>query len=162
MTLINQQAQIDNEWTLVNDEQELPAGKILISLERFLENESALAERIAAGEVGVQLRSEQTADQLAEKAQSLAIIAVEFPKFADGRGYSAARLFRERYGYTGELRAVNDVLIDQLFFMARCGFSTYDLREDQDAEYALTVFSTFSQPYQAGVEDTRPLFRRRG
>lgn len=161
MTLLSKDAIIENLWQNISDDQPLSDGKNIISLERFLENQQELATRIDAGEIGVQLRAEQTADQLAEQAQKLALVTVEFPKFADGRGYSAGRLLRERYNYSGELRSVGDVLIDQLFFMARCGFDSFDLREDQDQEHALTVFTTFSQPYQAGVDDPRPLFRRR-
>jgi uncharacterized protein (DUF934 family) len=64
------------------------------------------------------------------------LIAVRFPKFGDGRGYSIARLLRERYGYRGELRAVGDVLRDQLLFMKRSGFDSFSLREDQDPDEA--------------------------
>ena len=85
-----------------------------------------------------------------------------YKSIADGRGYSAARLLRERYGFTGQLRSVGDVLFDQLFFMMRCGFNAMAMREDQDLELAVKGFETFSAPYQGDVNDTRPLYRRRG
>jgi uncharacterized protein (DUF934 family) len=86
---------------------------------------------------------------------------VNFPKFADGRGYSTARLLRERYGYHGEIRAIGDVLHDQLFFMKRCGFDAYAVRADKDIEAALAGFDDFSDAYQAAVDQPQPLFRRR-
>ncbi|HEY6240935.1 MAG TPA: DUF934 domain-containing protein, partial [Burkholderiales bacterium] len=89
------------------------------------------------------------------------LIAVNFPKFGDGRGYSIARLLRERYGFRGELRAIGDVLHDHLFFMEQCGFDAFALREDQDAQEALSVFGTFSDAYQTSVQRPVPLFRRR-
>ena len=93
--------------------------------------------------------------------QHFALIALEFPKFRDGRAYSYARLLRERYGFKGELRAIGDVLHDHLFFMAQCGFDAFALREDQDAQEALSVFGTFSDGYQTSVLRPVPLFRRR-
>jgi uncharacterized protein (DUF934 family) len=86
---------------------------------------------------------------------------VHFPTFTDGRGYSTARLLRERYGYRGELRAVGDVLRDQLFYLSRVGFDAFALRQDQDAEGALASLADFSESYQASVERPQPLFRRR-
>ena len=77
---------------------------------------------------------------------------MRFPKFTDGRGYSIARLLR-RLGWKGELRAVGDVLRDQLFYMTRCGFDAFALRDDQDAQVALTAFSDFSTPYQPAIDD---------
>ncbi len=109
---------------------------------------------------GGKVESGETADLVAEQADQFALICIDFPKFIDGRGYSAARLLRERYGYQGELRAVGDVLIDQLFFMKRVGFNSFALRADQDVEDAITAFQTFTNPYQGDVNDPRPLFRR--
>jgi uncharacterized protein (DUF934 family) len=76
-------------------------------------------------------------------------VAIEFPRFTDGRGYSLAKLLRERHGYEGELRAVGDILVDQVFFLARCGFNTFELRQDQavvDAQVALRAFNMVYQP----------------
>ncbi len=99
--------------------------------------------------------------KVAERLGSVARVEVNFPSFTDGRGYSIARLLRERHGYRGELRAVGDVLRDQIFYLSRCGFDAFLLREDQDAEQALTAFNDFSEAYQASVERPEPLFRRR-
>jgi uncharacterized protein (DUF934 family) len=98
---------------------------------------------------------------VADRLGSAARVEVNFPHFADGRGYSIARLLRERYGYEGELRAVGDVLRDQIFYLSRCGFDAFLLREDQDPADALAAFNDFSEAYQASVERPEPLFRRR-
>lgn len=87
------------------------------------------------------------------------LIAIEFPVFTDGRGYSLARMLREQ-GYTGELRAVGDVLPDQLFYMARCGFDTFALKAGKDAADALAKFNTFSVTYQAAADIEAPIYQR--
>lgn len=75
---------------------------------------------------------------------ALPLVAIHFPVFTDGRGYSLARLLRSRYGYGGELRAVGDVLRDQIYFLQRCGFNAFRLREDQPLEEALSAFRDYS------------------
>jgi uncharacterized protein (DUF934 family) len=97
----------------------------------------------------------------ADRIGSLRIIAVNFPKYGDGRGYSIARLLRERYGYKGELRAVGVVARDHLQQMERCGFDSFLLREGEDAQAALAAFGDFSEAYQASAAQPVPLFRRR-
>ena len=89
------------------------------------------------------------------------VIAINFPKFGDGRGYSIARLLRERYGYKGELRAVGEVARDHLHAMAQCGFDAFQLREGENPQEALKAFGDFSEQYQATAAQPLPLFRRR-
>ena len=98
---------------------------------------------------------------LAGSLKRLTVVAVNFPKFGDGRAHSIARLLRERYGYRGELRAVGDVQRDQLFYLSRVGFDAFLLREGEDARAALAALTEFSETYQASVERPQPLFRRR-
>ncbi len=105
-----------------------------------------------AGRNGVLLENTDDPRALAADFDKLALIAVRFPKFTDGRGYSIARLVR-RLGWKGELRAVGDVLRDQLFYMTRCGFDAFELRADQDAQVALTAFSDFTAPYQPAIDN---------
>jgi uncharacterized protein (DUF934 family) len=88
-------------------------------------------------------------------------VEVNFPKFGDGRGFSIARLLRERYGYPGELRAVGQVGLDHLYYMEQCGFDAFELRDGEDAEEALAAFDTFSEGYQTSVARPEPFFRRR-
>ncbi|WP_319238992.1 DUF934 domain-containing protein [uncultured Propionivibrio sp.] len=110
---------------------------------------------------GLWLDSHEGPEEIADDLKHFALIAVNFPKFADGRGYSTARLLRERYGYAGELRAIGDVLRDQLFLLRRCGFDAFALRADKDIRDALAGFEVFSERYQAAVDEPLPLFRRR-
>ena len=156
---------VNDDWTLVADDAALSAAKEVVNFSRWAAAEGAdkdaLVAKRDAGTLGIQLNAGDTADLLAADSQGFALISVEFPKFADGRGYSAARLLRERYGFTGQLRAIGDVLFDQLFFMMRCGFNAMAMREDQDLDLAVKGFETFSSSYQVDVNATRPLFRRR-
>lgn len=158
MRIIRHRAIVDDGFIHVSDGNELPAsGDLIVSLDRYRELRSALAGR----RVGVQLRSDQEAKLVADLLPELALVAVEFPGFKDGRGYTTARLLRERFGYTGEIRAVGDVLRDQLYFMERCGFDAFELKPGKDIDGALQAFQEFSVTYQGATDDPRPLFRRR-
>ena len=97
---------------------------------------------------------------LAERLPGLKLIAINFPKYGDGRGYSIARLLRERYGYKGELRAIGVVARDHLQLMAQCGFDSFQLREGEDAQAALAGLEDFTEAYQANAAQPVPLFRR--
>ena len=101
------------------------------------------------------------ADQTHPDFGLITLIAVNFAVFTDGRGYSIARLVRERYGFKGELRAVGDVQVDQIYYMSRVGFDAFALPVDKNPERALAAFNTFSDAYQSGVDEPLPLFRRR-
>ncbi|MCW5620058.1 MAG: DUF934 domain-containing protein [Burkholderiales bacterium] len=120
----------------------------------------AVALRHRTGRTGVWLGPADEPADLAGASAFPVLVAVHFPSFTDGRGYSTARLLRERYGYRGELRAIGDILRAQLYELARCGFDAFVLREDQDAQAALRAFGDFSEDYQAAV-DRGPLFARR-
>ena len=98
---------------------------------------------------------------LAERLPGLKLIAINFPKYGDGRGYSIARLLRERYGYKGELRAIGVVARDHLQLMVQCGFDSFQLREGEDAQAALAGLEDFTEVYQANAAQPVPLFRRR-
>ena len=137
----------------------LPGGSTLFPLAVWLARKT---EIVAAGNpIGVWLDSSEGPEALADDLAHFAVIGVNFPKFADGRGYSSARLLRERYGYRGEIRAIGDVLQDQLFYMKRCGVDAFAVREDKDIEAALAGLKVFSDAYQAAVDQPQPLFRRR-
>ena len=112
------------------------------------------------GEV-LRLEPQDDLSVLTEKIGNAARIEVNFPKFGDGRGFSLARLLRERYGYKGELRAVGQVARDHLHYMEQCGFDAFLLREGEDVDEALAAFDDFSEHYQGTVARPIPLFRRR-
>ncbi len=113
------------------------------------------------GEPALLLGPEDDPGALAGRLDGVTVIAVEFPQFTDGRGYSIGRLLRERYGYKGELRAVGEVLRDTLFYLSRCGFDSFALAEGVNLGAALDSLSDFSEGYQTSVERPQPLFRRR-
>lgn len=96
------------------------------------------------------LRLEPADDPASISLEGVARVEVNFPKFGDGRGYSVARLLRTRYGYRGELRAVGHITRDLLFFLERCGFDSYELREGENPDQALASFEDFSSSYQRG------------
>jgi uncharacterized protein (DUF934 family) len=132
----------------VADDAELPeGGAVLVSAARFLEDPKALLARM--GELGVVWPNNRELDDLLPFLDRLAVIALVFPSFRDGRAYSQARLLRERHGYKGELRATGQVLRDQFLFMLRAGFDALEARKESDAEaFALSAkrYSVFYQP----------------
>ncbi|HXY21309.1 MAG TPA: DUF934 domain-containing protein [Burkholderiaceae bacterium] len=114
----------------------------------------------ASGRAGVWLSPTDDPGCTAEFFDWIALIGVQFPKFTDGRGYSSAVLLRTRYHWRGELRALGDVLPDQLFALRRVGFDSFALRADRDPAAALGAFFPFSEVYQGSVHPSLPLFRR--
>ena len=136
-----------------------PAGDVIVPLAVWLAQHDALAAR--GGRLGVWLGGHEEPASIAGDLRHFGVIAVNFAQFTDGRGYSIARLLRERYGWRGELRAIGDVLRDQLFYLARCGFDAFAMRAGDDPHSALAAFDDFSEGYQTSVERPQPLFRRR-
>lgn len=113
------------------------------------------------GAIGLWLNSHETATSVKDELAAFEIIALNFPAFSDGRSYSNARQLRQEYQYKGDIRAIGDVLRDQLYYMQQCGFSSFSLRHDQDTQDCLSALSDFSNNYQATVKQPLPLFRRR-
>ena len=136
----------------------LPDGKLIVPLNVWLAQTDALTERKLP--IGVWLDSHQDAADIAHSINRFAVIAVNFPKFTDGRGYSMATLLRSRYGYQGELRAIGDVLRDQLFYLQRVGFNAFAVRADKDIQDALKGLKDFSVRYQGSMDQPLPLFKR--
>lgn len=136
---------------------DLPAGPIIVPLALWCARREELLAR--PGPVGVQLAASDVPAALGEDLARLAVVAVHFPKFADGRGYSIAYQLRRRLGYRGELRAVGDVQRDQLFYLSRSGFDAFLLKEGGDARAALASLEDFSATYQAAADGRPPRFR---
>jgi uncharacterized protein (DUF934 family) len=138
----------DDAFVHVADDAEIPGdAAILISAARFLKDAEALSRRV--GPTGVIWPNSRDVDDLAPYLDRLAVVALVFPTFRDGRAYSQARLLRERFGYRGELRATGQVLRDQFMFMLRAGFDSFEVKKQSDAEaFANTVkrYSVFYQP----------------
>jgi len=154
---------VPDTWELLPKDTTLDqltnTGDVIVPLAMWLEHSRALKAR--DGRLGVWLDADEEAELIADDLDSFAVIALNFPVFSDGRNYSNARLLRDRYQYQGELRSIGDVLRDQLFFMRRCGFNAYALREDHDPHAALASLQDFSEVYQAATDQPLPLFRRR-
>ncbi len=160
MPLIKQKQVVSNDsWVFVREGESVPVnGDVVVPLARLLsEHESLLARQ---GQLGVTLEPTDEISALSAHVATLGLIAINFPKFGDGRGYSKARLLRERLGYKGELRAIGEVLGDQLSYMLRCGMDSFDLVDDKDVSLALRCFDDFSVKYQAATDEPRPLYRR--
>ena len=141
------------------DARALPAGPILVPLATWAARREELRAREAP--VGVVLGPADVPAALAGDFERLAAIAVHFPKFADGRGYSIACQLRRRLGYRGELRAVGDVQRDQLFYLSRCGFDAFLLAEGRDAHAALAALGDFTLTYQAAADGRAPAWTGR-
>ena len=155
---------VADDWTVLRlDEGQaaadavVPEGKVIVPLSVWQAQRDSLASRAA---VGVWIASDERPEVLKGELDKFAVVAVDFPKFTDGRGYSIAYNLRMRLGYTGELRAIGDVLRDQLFQMHRTGFDAFATRPDRDINDALKGLSDFSEVYQAAVDEKAPLFRR--
>ena len=135
----------------------VPAGHVIAPLAIWLERQSELAAR---GDVGVWLAGTDDPANLEASLPALSVVAVDFPKFTDGRGYSIAYLLRSRFGYRGQLRAIGDVLPDQLFYMKRVGFDAFAVRADKDIRQALRSLRPFTDAYQGSWDNAVPAFRR--
>ena len=147
MPLIKHNAFVENTFAHVADDEALPDGPIVVSLKRWQAERETLAARNAP--LGVRLSSDQSPEALGADVSHFALIELEFPKFRDGRGYSWARILRQRLGFTGEVRAVGDVLRDQWLFMSRCGVDAFEVRPGtrlEDFRAALAEQTVFYQP----------------
>ena len=155
---------VDNAWTILRLAEDqlpetvsIPEGPVLVPLTVWQAQHAVLGSRALTG---VWLASAERAEALSEDIAKLSVIAVDFPKFTDGRGYSIAYNLRSRLDYQGELRAIGDVLRDQLFYMQRVGFNAFDIRADRSIDDAIKGLSDFSTTYQASIDQKAPLFRR--
>ncbi len=142
----------------------IPAtGKIILPLSVFIARNNEIKERIALGEIGVWLATHELLEKLTQQQadlNALPIIAIFVERFADGRIFSLGNLLRTRFGFKNELRAFGDVLRDQLFFLKRSGFTSYQVRADRSAHEAIASLTDFTKPYQGAVDEPRPVFKR--
>lgn len=155
---------VEDDWALLRlEEGEAPEtvavrdGKAIVPLTVWLAQRASLSAR---AHVGVWIGPGEQPELLKGDLDKFAVVAVDFPKFTDGRGYSIAYNLRMRLGYKGELRAIGDVLRDQLFAMHRVGFDAYATRQDRSIHDAVKGLTVFSEVYQASVDVNVPLFRR--
>lgn len=162
MVLVKDGAVAEDEWVAVGDGDALPSDSpAIVSADRWTAERDALAQRNAP--LGIRLSSDTALEDVADAIGRVALIALEFPAFTDGRPYSTARLLRERHGFTGELRAVGQVLRDQAQFMQRCGFDSFELPEQADAGNWIEGLSDIAVHYQptADVRSSVATLRQR-
>ncbi len=150
-----------DDYTLLADDAALPtSGKIIVSYTRWHAERDAL---LASGlSVGIKIPNTVDIATVLPEIAERPLIALDFPAFPDGRAYSQARLLAERFAYQGELRATGKAVVrDQIGFMVRCGFTSFELREGQDPAACLAAVHEFSVPYQQAADQSQPVFLRR-
>ncbi len=162
--IIKNKTIVADDWTILRLQEQDTAesaivapGKVIVPLKVWQIQREMIQQR---KDIGVWLASDERPEDLKDDVHKFAVIAVDFPKFSDGRGYSIAYNLRARLGYKGELRAIGDVLRDQLFYMQRVGFNAFAPRPDRKIEDAIKGLSDFSEVYQTSFDPGLPLFRR--
>lgn len=159
--LIRDSEVINDNWVRVDADTgatDLPQGDLLLPLILWNKVGSQLAGE--GRKIGLWLASDELPEDIEGNIQSIPVIAVDFPAFTDGRGFSIGRLLRERYGFTNELRAIGAPIRDQLSYLKRCGFNAFQLADHYDAEAAIASLQDFSEFYQTAFDQTEPKFRR--
>ena len=149
----------DDRWTLLRDVvAELPPSPVIVPLATWRASRDALSART---DIGVWLGPADDPAEISDDVARMPVIAIDFPRFTDGRGYSIARSLRDRFGYRGELRAVGDIARDQLYYLQQVGFDAFVLCDGIDAQDALASLRDFTDGYQLTHRRT-PWFRRSG
>ena len=162
MQVIKDNQVVEDDWQRIQGDavQDIPdTGDIIVPLSVWKQQREELEAR--SGRVGVCLQGEEDPAELRDDLDQLEMIALEFPVFKDGRSYSNARLLRDRYGYKGELRAVGDVLRDQIYFMRRCGIDSFQIRPDKSIKDAVKGLQDFSVTYQTAADGALPVYKQR-
>lgn len=151
------------DWEMTEREQalsidSLASGNWLVHIEQFISNASSLSGH---DNIGIWLAADDDAAKLAPFCKQLKVVAVNFPAFTDGRGFSHARIIREQLGFSGELVATGGFMQDQLFYLKRCGFDSFHVADDADIDSMRASLQDFEHSYQAAADDPRPIFRKR-
>ena len=160
MRLVENGRIIEDRYIRVDDDAPIPDRvPVIVSAKRFLADAAALVGR--DGSLGVAWPNDKRVAELEPWLGHLALVALTFPKFKDGRAYSQARLLRETYDFRGTLRATGDVLRDQFHFLVRAGFDSFEVKKDADARAFAEVLARYSIYYQDGADGRAPALRRR-
>lgn len=159
MQIIKDGKIVQDDWRHLADDEALPTVKFTVSLARWLAEKAAL--RLSGQEKGLRLWGEDPLETIADDLKHFTLVCIEFPTMGDGRGFSLARLVRERYGFTGEIRARGQFIRDQMFFLARVGVNGFEFPPDQPLEALLPALQDFTVKYQAAADEKAPLYRRR-
>ncbi|WP_428099147.1 DUF934 domain-containing protein [Candidatus Rariloculus sp.] len=160
MSLVKDNALIEDPFTYVPEGGEIPADDpVIVHLDQWRAHRDKLSQRDSA--LGVRLKSDESPELIADDLNWLAVVALEFPAFRDGRAYSYARILRERYGFTGEVRAVGDILREQLHFMLRTGFNAFEIAGDDPLGQIRAATEDFTIWYQPTDDGRATALQRR-
>ncbi|WP_415898992.1 DUF934 domain-containing protein [Neptuniibacter sp. QD48_11] len=154
--LINREVVADN-WTLINEESLDQTGDIIVPLALYLENQDALTNR--EGQVAVKVNGDDDIDFLVENLDKFPLVAIDFPAFRDGRGFSIARLL-VRAEYKGEIRATGDIGQDRFAYLERCGFTAIEVADDVFKPEMLKSFDEMSNYYQSAADKVRAVYHQ--
>jgi uncharacterized protein (DUF934 family) len=146
--VINSHQVIDDEWVVLTNESSSfdSTSKVIVSLDQLKNEFEQLKSKSLA--LAVMLSETDSVDDILPFLNDLQMVVLRFKVFSDGRAFSQSKLLRDRHGYQGQIRAVGDVIRDQLSFMQRCGFSQFQLAETEDVDQAIHAFSDISNTYQ--------------
>lgn len=160
MPLVENGQVVEDRYRYVGDDEPIPErARVVVSAQRFLASPDAITRR--DGSLGVTWPNDRRIAELAPWLGHLALVALHFPKFRDGRAYSQARLLRETYGFRGTLRATGDVLRDQFHFLIRAGFDSFEVKKPADAAAFVQAANRYSVVYQPSADGRVPALRRR-
>ncbi|WP_415885520.1 DUF934 domain-containing protein [Neptuniibacter sp. QD37_6] len=154
--LINHEVVADN-WTLINEESLDQTGDIIVPLALYLENQDALTSH--KGLVAVKVNGDDDIDFLVENLDKFPLVAIDFPAFRDGRGFSIARLL-VRAEYKGEIRATGDIGQDRFAYLERCGFTAIEIADDVFKPEMLKSFDEMSNYYQSAADKVRAVYHQ--
>ena len=158
MQLVKNGAIVQDDWRHIADDESIVGDKFTVSLQRWKSDGiSALA---GVNALGVRLPGDADLGAIKDDLGRFALIVIEFPALADGRGFSLARLLRSRYGYRGEIRARGDFIRDQVFFLQRVGVNSFECPDGKTAADLLPALAEFSITYQTSSDQAEPLYRR--
>lgn len=150
----------NDAFTVATEEEGIPAsGGVILSLAQFKAEGQALID--AGRLIGVLIAPDEAVEDIADDLPHLALVAISFPKYRDGRGYSSARILRERFGYDGEIRAVGDVLREQADHMVRCGFDAFEPADGSTPQQWLEATRRYAHVYQRSADTRLPAHAER-
>lgn len=162
MPIVKLGKEVQNDWRRLGDDEPVSTNeKITVSLARFNKERDALTPHAQKGFLGIYLQSDQPPALIAADIGLFSVIELDFPKFADGRAYSYARILREQLGYKKELRASGNILRDQYIFMLRCGFDCVEVADPQRVPGFAEAMKEFSVFYQPAADDRKPAWQIR-
>jgi uncharacterized protein (DUF934 family) len=159
MPLIKNGSFVEDTFASVADDAPMSANGAIVSLARFAKDKETLLARNAP--LGVRLQSSESPEALGEDVHRLSVVALEFPKFRDGRGFSWARMLRTRLAYGGEVRAVGDYLYDQIAFMHRVGIDAFEVRENFTLAEFRRALGEITDVYQPAPDGRKTILQLR-